>query len=372
MAWMTHTFRDVVWDRRGVCGWAAWLALQPASAVFAAGVASRNLGYRLGILRAHRAGIAVVSVGNLSVGGTGKTPMTLWLARQLGARGVKVAILLRGYSGRARTATIVSRGADPRGANAPGPNRSGGTPEVDVETAGDEAVMLAKSFEGVVLTARHRIDGVALAEQLGCQVVVLDDGFQHRALVRDFDLVLLSGRDGTLLPAGPMRERRSALKRADAVALVVKADEDVPDAGRVGRAKPQFVVHFAARALVESDGGRWRELPMDLLTGRRIAVVAGVAHPTPFYDAVRRWEAQIEEIFEYPDHYRYTQADWQQLSRATRAVELIVTTEKDLVKLEHFPFAKGKLVALRIVPEVDGGDVLVRLVMERARLTPAA
>lgn len=372
MAGLTQTFRDVVWGRRGVCGWAAWLALQPASGVFATGVALRNLGYRLGILRAYRAGIPVVSVGNLSVGGTGKTPMTLWLARQLGAHGVKVAILLRGYSGRARTATIVSRGASPRGANAHGADPRGVGPEVDVETAGDEAVMLAKSFEGVVLTARHRADGVALAEQLGCQVVVLDDGFQHRALVRDFDLVLISGRDGALLPAGPMRERRSALKRADAVALVVKADEDVPCAGSAGNAKPHFVVHFTARALVESDGGRWRELPMDLLTGRRVAVVAGIAQPTPFYDAVRRWEAQIEEIFEYPDHYRYTQADWQQLSRATRGVELIVTTEKDLVKLEHFPFAKGKLVALRIVPEVDGGDVLVRLAMERARLTPAA
>jgi tetraacyldisaccharide 4'-kinase len=360
MPGMTHTFRDVVWGRRGVPGWAAWLALQPASGLFAAAVAVRNFGYRAGILRVHHGGIPVVSVGNLSVGGTGKTPMTLWLARQLAAHlrtagEGKVAILLRGYGGRARAATLVSDGV---------------TRHADVETVGDEAVMLAKSFEGVVLAARHRIDGVALAEQLGCRVVVLDDGFQHRALARDFDLVLINGPVGALLPAGPMRERLSALHRADAVALVLKDGEDEPAARGAWAAKPQVVVRFAARALVESDGGRWRELPMDLLSGRRVAVVAGIANPVPFYEAVRRWEAQIEEIFEYPDHHRYTPADWQRLSRATRNTEFIVTTEKDLVKLEHFPFAKGKLVALRIAPEVDGGEALVRVVMARARLAP--
>jgi len=366
MAGMTQTLRDVVWARRGVRGWAAWLALQPASGLFAAAVAMRDLGYRIGVLRVHRAGIPVISVGNLSVGGTGKTPITLWLARQLAAHlsaaGVgKVAILLRGYGGRARTATIVSHGA-----------ASGGiSPEVNVETVGDEAIMLAKSFEGIVLTARRRIEGVALAERLGCRVVVLDDGFQHRALARDFDLVLINGRDGALLPAGPMRERPSALNRADAVALVLKTDEDSATAADVCGTKPHVVVRFEARALVESDGGQWHERPLDGLTGRRVIVIAGIAHAAPFYDAVRQWEAHIEEIFEYPDHHRYTQADWQQLSRATRNTELIVTTEKDLVKLEHFPFAKGKLVALRIVPQVGGGDALVRSVMTRARLLPA-
>jgi len=367
MASLAQTIRDVVWERRGAGGWAAWLALQPASFLFAIAVGARNLGYRSGILRARRAAIAVVSVGNLSVGGTGKTPMTLWLARQLAARlsandGAKVAILLRGYGGSARTATLVSAG---------GPGETALAATADVATAGDEAVMVAKSFDGVVLTARRRIDGVALAERLGCRVVVLDDGFQHRALARDFDLVLVNGRNDTLLPAGPLRERRSALRRADAVALVLKSEDTLPAADPALAATPQVVVRFAARALVESDSGRWRELPMGLLSGRHVAVIAGIAHPAPFYEAVRRWEAQIEEIFEYPDHYRYGLADWQRLSRATRNIEMIVTTEKDLVKLEQFPFAKGKLVALRIVPEVDGGDELVRLVMTRARLMPA-
>jgi tetraacyldisaccharide 4'-kinase len=354
MSSLTERIRDVVWARRGLRGWAVWLALQPASGLFATGVALRNLGYRIGLLRVHRAGIAVVSVGNLSVGGTGKTPLTLWLARRLGANGARVAILLRGYTGRADGVTVVSHGNGP---------------EAEVDQAGDEAVMLAKSFDGIVLTARRRSDGVSAAERLGCQVVVLDDGFQHRALARDFDLVLTTGRRAALLPAGPMRERQTALKRADAVAVVAKTDEP-PVTPQIG--KPVFMVRFVAKALVESDGGRWRELPVGLLSGRRVAAVAGIADPEPFYTAVRQWEAQLEEIFEFPDHHRYTRADWQRIARGTRAVDLIVTTEKDLVKLEHFPFATGKLVALRIVPEVEGADALIDMVTQRTRLAQAA
>jgi tetraacyldisaccharide 4'-kinase len=355
MASLTEKIRDVVWARRGVGGWAAWLALQPASGLFAAGVALRNLSYRAGVLRVHHAGIAVVSVGNLAVGGTGKTPLTLWLARRLAATGARVAILLRGYSGRARGVTVVSVGSGP---------------QAQVQAVGDEAVMLAKCFDGVVLTARRRTEGVAAAKRLGCTVVVLDDGFQHRALGRDFDLVLINGRRGGLLPAGPMRERHAALERADAIALVAKSDEEAVRPPAVS--KPVFAVRLVPTALVESDAGQWRELPLGLLSGARVAVVCGVAHPGPFYASVRQWEAQIEEVFEYPDHHRYTPADWQCISRDTRDVELIVTTEKDLVKLESFPFAKGKLVALRIAPEIEGGDLLLRMVTERARLTQAA
>ncbi len=347
--------RKVVWTRRGAWGWLAWLALQPASGLFAAAVALRNFGYRVGVLRVHRAGIAVVSVGNLAVGGTGKTPLTLWLARQLARTGARVAIVLRGYSGRARGVTVVSTGAGP---------------EVPVEVAGDEAVMLAKCFDGVVLTARRRIEGVAEAERLGCRVVVLDDGFQHRALGRDFDLVLISGRRAAMLPAGPMRERRSALKRADAVLLVVKTEEPAPRPPAVPR--PLFVARFVPQALVESDQGCWREVSLSFLSGRRAAVVCGIAEPGPFYATLRQWEVQVEEIFEFPDHHRYTAADWQRISRDTRDIELIVTTEKDLVKLESFPFAKGKLVALRIAPEVERGAALVRMVAERTGLSQAA
>ena len=165
-----------------------------------------------------------------------------------------------------------------------------------------------------------------------------------------------------------MRERPRALRRADAVVVAAKSGEEV---AAPSVTKPLFRVTLRARTLVESDGGQWRELPIGQLSGRRVAAVCGIADPTSFYTTVRQWEAEISEIFEYPDHHRYTPSDWQTIARGTRDVEFIVTTEKDLVKLERFPFAKGKLVALRIEPDIDDGDALLRMVCERAGLNQA-
>jgi tetraacyldisaccharide 4'-kinase len=347
---LTRVLRTVVWPRQGTAGQAGWLALLPASWLFGAGVALRNAAYRLGILKVERAPIAVVSVGNLSVGGTGKTPLALWLARQLAADGTKVALLLRGYGGEVGEATVVSRG---------------GGPQAQVKDAGDEAIMLAKCFSGAVITANRRIEGVRQAERLGCSVVVLDDGFQHRALARDFDLVLIDEEEGSLLPAGPMREGYGALDRADAVAQVIKRGDGEALPVRV-TAKPVFNVRFSPSALVESDGGVWHEKPLSGLSGSRIIVVSGIAKPASFYEALRQWEVEVVEVFEYPDHHVYTAQDWQTINRRAHDVEYIVTTEKDLVKLEEFPFARGKVVALRVSAAVDRGEELVRVVRERA------
>jgi len=182
--------------------------------------------------------------------------------------------------------------------------------------------------------------------------------------------VLVSEGAAGLLPAGPLRERRGALKRADAVAFVSKTDEPPHIPAHIG--KPTFSVRFRAKSLVQAEGGRWRELPIGLLSGRRVAVVAAIADPAAFYATVRQWEAQIGEVFEFPDHHLYTRADWQHISRATRDIDMIVTTEKDLVKLEQFPFAKGKLVALRITPEIDRADALIEMVTQRTGSSRAA
>lgn len=343
---------EAVWERRGLAGRAAWAALLPLSWVFGLAVGLRNLAYDAGVARSGRASAAVVSVGNLTVGGTGKTPLALWLARALAASGAKVALVLRGHGGRGGGVTVVSHG---------------GHPHASVEEAGDEAVMLAKCFAGAVLTARRRIEAVREAERMGCTAVVLDDGFQHRSLARDFDLVVVDGTHGSMLPAGPFRERPSALGRADAIVLSAKRNgaADLP-AELLPPGKPVFRARFAPVALVESDGGVWHERPLGTLSGARVAVAAGIARPAPFYAALRDWEVEIVEVFEYPDHHRYTPHDWQAINRRAHEVEAIVTTEKDLVKLEHFPFARGKLLALRIAPIVDGAEDLVRMICRRA------
>jgi tetraacyldisaccharide 4'-kinase len=343
-----------VWERRGAAGQMGALALRPLSGLFGLGVGLRGLGYRIGALRTRRAPVPVVSIGNLAVGGTGKTPMTLWLAGALAARGARPAIVSRGYGGSARGVTIVSRGQGP---------------EVGPEVAGDEPVMLAKLFPGPVVTAPRRVEGAAAAAQLGAGVVVLDDGFQHRALARDFDLVLLDARRGPLLPAGPLREPLSALRRADAVVLMAR-DEDPPPPAPADLRVPSFVARLDAVGLVESVGGRWQPRSMGDLAGRRVVAVSGVARADSFYAVLRRWEAEIEEVFEFPDHYRYTREDWQRIARRGHDVELVVTTEKDLVKLEAFPFATGKLVALRIAPAVERAEALLDAIAWRLGLAP--
>jgi len=141
---------------------------------------------------------------------------------------------------------------------------------------------------------------------------------------------------------------------------------------RSAAGKPVFRARFEARSLVTSDAGVWRELSLAELAGRRVAAVAGIGSPGRFYRLVHQWEAQLEEIVEYADHHQYTGADWQEIARRTRNVDMVVTTEKDLVKLEAFPFARGKLVALRIAAEVDGGDQLVEMIVARASAKTAA
>ncbi|MGH7788842.1 MAG: tetraacyldisaccharide 4'-kinase, partial [Candidatus Binatia bacterium] len=344
--------RERVWPRRGVAGQLGYFVLRPLSGLFGLGVGLRGLGYRLGVLRVRRATIPVVSVGNLAVGGTGKTPFTLWLARALMARGVRVGILSRGYGGSARGVTIVARGHGP---------------EVGPEIAGDEAVMMAKSFAGPVITAARRIDGAAAAAALGCELIVLDDGFQHRAIARDFDCVLVDARRGPLLPAGPLREPLRAVRRADAILLVEREDGETPAPIDAGVAVHRL--RFEPVGLVESVAGQWHEYPLGRLATRRVVAVTGVARPAAFYAQLRRWEAVVDEVFEYPDHHRYTRHDWQDIARRGHAADLVVTTEKDLVKLEAFPFATGKLVALRIAPQVERADELIAAILAKTGLS---
>jgi tetraacyldisaccharide 4'-kinase len=352
---LSERVRDRVWLRRGLSGQLGYLALRPLSGLFGVGVELRGLGYRVGVLRVRHAPIPVVSVGNLAVGGTGKTPVTLWLARALAGRGLRVGVVSRGYGGTARGVTIVSRGSGP---------------EVSPDQVGDEPVMMAKSFAGPVITAARRIDGAVAAAELGCELIVLDDGFQHRAIARAFDLVLVDARRGPLLPAGPLREPLRAVRRADAVGLVARDEGEapVPLAGDV----PVHRMRFEPVALVESIAGRWRERPIGQLAARRVVAVVGVARPESFYSLLRRWEAVIDEVFEYPDHHRYTREDWQRIARRGHSADFIVTTEKDLVKLEAFPFATEKLVALRIAPQVERADELIEAILAKTGLRAGA
>jgi tetraacyldisaccharide 4'-kinase len=342
------------WKREGPDGRVIRLALLPASALFSAIVRLRALAYRWRLRHGSALPAAVVSVGNLSVGGTGKTPTALWLAESLQKRGYSVAILSRGYGGAVRQPTVV--GAAPR----PGIPAS-----ADARVVGDESVVLARRFSGPVVVPRRRADAGALAcRELAADVLVLDDGFQHLALRRDFDLVCVrasAAGDDRVLPAGRLREPPAALGRAHAV-LVTNASpgERVHPKLEPYLAKiPSYRGELYAVNLVTPDAGGWRELPMGVLAVRRALGVAGLADPQPFYRTLHDWEARIQDFLEFADHHVYTLEDWKRIAHHSRELDLVVTTEKDLVKLEQFPFAKDKLVAVRVSMQVENGAQLV-------------
>jgi tetraacyldisaccharide 4'-kinase len=351
---------DRVWWRRGFSGRVIHWALRPLALGFAAAVRVRGLAYALRLRRGARIGVPVVSIGNLSVGGTGKTPTALWLGRALVERGYRVALVSRGYGGRRREPTLVGR-----------ESVDGVASSDDWAEVGDEAILLARRFDGPVVVGRRRVDaGVVAARSLGADVVLLDDGFQHRRIARDFDLVLVRAEEaerGVTLPAGNLREPRSALRRADAV-LVTKGELSAAGEARLRRhlgERPLFRGDLRAHALVSPLAGRWTELPMGHLAGRRVFAVAAIAHPEPFWRSITEWEARIEDSLEFPDHHAYGTEDWKKISLRSRDLDLVVTTEKDLVKLERFPFAREKLVALRTTMEVERGEELIERIVDR-------
>ncbi|HUA33076.1 MAG TPA: tetraacyldisaccharide 4'-kinase [Candidatus Binataceae bacterium] len=338
------------------------VALIPAAGFFRIGVAVRHGFWRL---FQRQAGIPIVSIGNLTVGGNSKTPFTLYLAVRLERLGYRVAIVSRGYaSGKKKSkATLVALG---------------GELKLPPEDAGDEPAMMARYFKGPIVIARRRIHGIELLKKLGApDVVLLDDGFQHVRLARDVDLVLVSAEggfgNGWMLPAGPMREPIRAARRANAV-VIVSAGAGLPTALtrsqtlRLESATKVLHASVRPRALVISEKGEWREMPMPLAS-RRVLAVSGLANPAGFYAMLRELDADLVGVLEYPDHHAYSAADWQAIVTAARNADLVVTTEKDLVKLERFPFARDSLYALRLEVAMNDEDAraLDELVVERIR-----
>jgi tetraacyldisaccharide 4'-kinase len=298
-------------------------------------VSLRNRLYDAGWLPATHVPARVVSVGNITVGGTGKTPATLWAAERLVARGRRVGIVARGYRKRRRGVVVVGEG---------------GRPLVGPDEGGDEAVMLARRFAGPVVTGERRAEAAALAcERFRLDTVVLDDGFQHRALARDLDLVLLADEPSPWpLPAGRLREPTAALARARALLVV---DGPPPPARPPG--VPVFHGRLRATALVAADDdGTWREEPLATLVGRRVVAVAGVARPERFLRTLAEAGAVVGRFLRFPDHHAYDADDAARIAAAA-GDGLLVTTEKDLVKLPGF---RGR--ALRVALEVDEAERL--------------
>ena len=274
-------------------------------------ISLRNFLYSKGWLKVHRANAAVISIGNITTGGTGKTPLVIRLCNFLRNSGSKCAILTRGYK------------AD--------------------ENYGDEPAVLAESCPEVeVVVNPDRVSGAVEAiSRFGAKVLIMDDGFQHRRLGRDLDIVAIDGTVpfgyGKLLPAGLLREPVAALKRADA-AVITRCDQ-VDEAeltqleGKLRQINPEMVVARSVHAPVCAKSIDNREINLGELKGKKIFVFCGIGNPDAFLNTVRGLGAKLAGSKVFDDHYHYTDeclADiYEQAERLD--ADLILTTQKDWV-----------------------------------------
>jgi tetraacyldisaccharide 4'-kinase len=308
--------------------------------IYGAGVRLRNLLYDRGTLGKHRLQGPVISVGNLSVGGSGKTPFVLLLGELLKARNVEFDVLSRGYGRKTTGVAVVNPGGS----------------AVDF---GDEPLLIARRLGVPVVVGEGRFQAGQFAErEFGPRLHILDDGFQHRALARDFDIVLVTSEDtrDRLLPAGRLREPLGSLSRADAVVLTGGASpEGFPLNGRL--------VWRVRRGIVPKD------IP------HRPVVFCGIARPRNFLLQLRT--AGIEPVAEavYRDHHPYSERDIRDLLKLREKSEAggFVTTEKDAINLGGF---LGALEPLAVVPvkmelmdAANAVDTMLGIVTERKRRT---
>jgi tetraacyldisaccharide 4'-kinase len=325
-----------VWSQEKMGYGSFELLLRTASYLYYPAVISRNRLYDLGLLRPEKLPCKVISVGNITVGGTGKTPMVISLARLLQTKGFRPAVLSRGYKGKAKAPINVV--AD------------GKRLLLKPEECGDEPFLIAQSLIGMpVLTgSRRALTGRVAIEQYGADILILDDGFQHRQLARDVDIVLLDTlkpfANGRLLPAGPLRESPTALKRAD---LIIRTGTD-NEIRSVGHAKPEFRACHKVTSIVNAATGR--EFPLEEMRGIRVCAFAGIAHPEAFGGTIEATGAKLAALLTFPDHHVYSREDIRGIQQKASEVQadIILATEKDGVKLGRFHMFLEKIYLLRI------------------------
>lgn len=321
--------RQVWAGEGGALGAVLRVALAPAEAAFRGVVAARNGAYDRGWLRSERVDVPVISIGNVAVGGAGKTPFAAWLARRLAEWGRKPAIALRGY--------------------------------------GEDEIVLHRQLNPdiPVFRGKRRVQAAREAAAAGRDVVVLDDAFQHRALARDLDIVLIPVESWEprphVLPRGPWREGPQALARADLVVLTRKsagaarAEEVAAELARLQPAMPIVQCALLPSALRPLQGGE--AMPVDTLAGRRVLAVAALATPEPFFATLRALGAEVEAA-PYPDHHPFS-ADDARTMAARAAGGRLVMTHKDAVKLRALlPESADAWVLEQRVTIEDGADAL--------------
>ncbi|HSC59379.1 MAG TPA: tetraacyldisaccharide 4'-kinase [Gemmatimonadales bacterium] len=327
-----HRIIRWLWTSRRIDARLVRLALLPFSFAYRAVMIVRAWGYRRGWFERTDLPLPSVAVGNLTVGGSGKTPVAIWIARHYAARGMVPGILLRGYG------------------------------------SGDETLVHARSVpSGAVVANPDRAAGAALAVAKGAQVLVLDDAFQRLDVLRDFNVLVVSAEATRAvrwtLPAGPWREGWEALRRADAVVVTRKrataaAAAELAAALERQVAGPVAVAHLGLTALEGLVSGR--RFPAEVLGGKRVVAASAIGDPDAFVGQVKLTGAAVQ-VATWKDHHAYRDEDVAWLAGAARKADHVVITEKDAVKLrDRWPAgAPEPLVAILDLAWERGGEAFV-------------
>ncbi len=322
-----------IWYRGGLLSWLLRIPLLPLSALFCLLVFIRRLGYRSGLVQGTRVALPVIVVGNITVGGTGKTPLVLALVEWLKRQGMRPAVISRGYGG-AHGEEIVQV-----------------TPGMEASRVGDEPLLISREGGVPVYVGVDRVTAAERALADGeCDLLVLDDGLQHYRLQRDIEIVVVDGErrfgNGLCLPAGPLREPRSRLEEVDAV--VVNGDNM--------RLQPQ--------PLYRLERPEQRQ-PLESLAGERVHAVAGIGNPQRFFAMLEGAGLRVIP-HPFPDHHQYNGEDFQFPVDQTLP---ILMTEKDAVKCSRTMVGEGRTVwVVPVEAQLESElEQLLKTKLERAR-----
>ena len=279
--------------------------LKPLSWLFCSLVFVRKWLFKLRLLSSYRSELPIIVVGNISVGGTGKTPMVIWLAKQLQQAGYKPGIISRGYGGNASHWPQQVR------------------PDSDPYVVGDEPLLIAQRTGCPMAVGPSRVDAAhALRQFTDCDVIISDDGLQHYRLRRDMEICIIDGKrrfgNGLCLPAGPLREKPGRLKSVD----FVITNSDTPQQGEVGM---QLAGGIIKRLISNSDVESLTEWK-----GKRVHAIAGIGNPQRFFEALRSQGLEVIE-HSYADHYHYSRHELEFYDSLP-----VIMTEKDAVKYRRF------------------------------------
>jgi len=324
-----------IWYEDGAFGW----VLLPLSGVYWVSSTIRSLLYRRGVLRTHKAQVPVIVVGNITAGGTGKTPTVIWLVSELRTRGFTPGIVSRGYGG-SRSGTSMRVDADS-----------------DATVVGDEPVLLARRGQCPVAVDSDRVRAAAMLVEDGVDVIVADDGLQHLRLQRDYEICVIDGArglgNGRLLPAGPLRESADRLQAVDQVLV-----------NGAGTRPSSIGFELQAKDASRLNGSLAR--PLRRFKDTTVHAIAGIGNPQRFFDMLRACQIQVIE-HSFPDHAALTTSDLQFGDQFD-----VFMTEKDAVKLGRSHSDMYWYVAVDLTMDSDAATGLIADIESRLRTNGAA